>query len=385
LKSKIKQICLFRNPAILFSLMVLLLLVQLALPTVEAQNTGNDATLMWEDYEPKSTLVVPEHPKDSARYPFIDVHNHQWEMPDQDLSLLITEMDKMNMAVMVNLSGRNGSFLKNAVQNVRKNFPNRFIVFANIDFDGIGEPGWTQKAVAQLEEDVSNGANGLKIYKSLGMRIRDVDGNRVAVDDTRLDPIWRKAGELGIPVLIHTADPAPFWEPHDRYNERWYELKQRPRRKRDPEKDPSWEQLIAEQHRVFEMHPNTTFINAHLGWMGNDLARLGNAMERYPNMYTEIGAVLAELGRQPRFARQWLVKYQDRVMFGKDAWAPDEYDVYFRTLETADEYFDYYRKRHAHWKLYGLNLPDIVLKKLYYGNALHVIPGIDKSLFPPVD
>ena len=352
---------------------------------MHAQQTGSDATLMWEEYEPTSTLVVPSHPKDSAKYPFIDVHNHQWNMPEQDLSLLISEMDPMNMSVMVNLSGRSGSFLKKALQNIEDTYPNRFLVFANIDFEGIGEQGWTQAAVAQLEQDVKQGAAGLKIYKSLGMSIYDAHGERVPVDDTRLDPIWKKAGELGIPVLIHTADPAPFWEPHNRYNERWFELKQKPRRKRHPQKDPGWEQLITEQHHVFEKHPHTKFINAHLGWMGNDLARLGDAMEEYPNMLTEIGAVLAELGRQPRFARKWLIEHQDRVMFGKDAWAPDEYDVYFRTLETADEYFDYYRKRHAHWKLYGLYLPDNVLKKLYYGNALRIIPGIDKSLFPPID
>jgi len=351
----------------------------------DAQNTGKDATLQWEEYAPKSTLVVPEHKVTSARYPFIDVHSHQWQMPTQDLSKLVEEMDKLNMAVMVNLSGRYGSFLDSAIQNVEKNYPNRFIVFANINFEGIGEEGWTERAVQQLEEDVKNGANGLKIYKSLGMRITDNEGKRVPVNDHRLDPIWAKAGELGIPVLIHTADPGPFWEPHDKYNERWYELKQRPRRKRNPDSEPSWEELIAEQHHVFEKNPGTTFINAHLGWMGNDLGRLGEVMDRYPNMYTEIGAVLAELGRQPRFASKWLIKYQDRVMFGKDAWAPKEYHVYFRTLETTDEYFDYYRKRHAHWKLYGLDLPDVVLKKLYYGNALNVIPGIDESLFPNID
>lgn len=139
---------------------------------------------------------------------------------------------------------------------------------------------------------------------------------------------------------------------------------------------------MSEQWNVFRKHPETTFINAHLGWMGNDLARLGELLDTYPNVYTEIAAVIGELGRQPRFARKFFVAYQDRIMFGKDTWRPGEYYVYFRVLETADEYFEYYRKRHAFWRMYGMNLPDEVLRKVYYKNALEVIPGIDRTLFP---
>ena len=182
------------------------------------------------------------------------------------------------------------------------------------------------------------------------------------------------------PCWIHTADPAQFWLPHDRYNERWFELKERPNRKRPPE--PTWEELIMEQWNVFRRHSNTTFINAHLGWLGNDLERLGALMDSLPNMYTELGAVLAELGRQPHTARAWLTKYQDRVLMGKDSWNPPEYDTYFRVLETADEFFPYYRKRHAWWNMYGLDLPDEVLRKIYYKNALQIIPGLDASRFP---
>lgn len=222
----------------------------------------------------------------------------------------------------------------------------------------------------------------MKIYKNLGLTARDSTGQRIAVDDPRLDPIWAKCGELGIPVLIHTGEPFQFWLAKDANNERLLELMQKPERYRDPAEYPPWEQIMGEQHNVFRRHPETTFINAHLGWMGNDLGRLGRLMDELPNMHTEIGAVLAELGRQPRFAREWFIKYQDRVMFGKDSWQPEEYHTYFRVLESADEYFDYYRRRHAFWKMYGLNLPDEVLKKLYYKNALRVIPGIDASLFP---
>jgi predicted TIM-barrel fold metal-dependent hydrolase len=223
---------------------------------------------------------------------------------------------------------------------------------------------------------------GLKVYKGLGLTDKDNDGKRIAIDDPRLDPIWAKCGELGIPVLIHSGEPSPFWSPKDKYNERWLELKQEPGRYRPADKFPSFEQIIGEQHHIFRKHPKTKFIDAHLGWFGNDLERLGKLFDELPNVYTELGAVLAELGRQPRFARQWMIQYQDRVMFGKDTYKKEEYYTYFRVLETDDEYFDYYRKRHAHWKMYGLALPDSVLKKVYYKNAMRVIPGIDTGLFP---
>ncbi len=355
-------------------------------------------TMSFEEYEPRSTLVVPEHPVTRAKYPFIDVHNHQSNMPTQDLKEVVAEMDKLNMAVMVNLSGRgfkqiqksdgttasglnDGEFLKQAVNNANTTAPGRFIIFTNIDFAGIGEPGWTERALRELEQDFKNGARGLKIYKSLGLEVKDTSGKRVPVDDRRLDAIWDKCAELKIPVLIHSGDPAPFWLPQDKFNERWLELKQFPSRYRYGQ-EPAWEQVMNEQFNVFRKHPKTTFISAHMAWMGNDLARLGKILDENPNMYTEIGAIIYEPGRQPRFAHDWFVKYQDRVMFGKDIWAPAEYHVYFRVLETADEYFDYYRRRHAFWKMYGLALPDEVLKKLYYKNALRIIPGIEASRFP---
>lgn len=371
---------------------------------VLAQDTGTEEDAAtdvpaFHEYDPVSTLVVPENPKTRAKYPFVDVHNHQWRMPEQDLSELVVEMDALNMAVMVNLSGRgfrrveqpDGStrfghqdtdYLAQAIDNARENAPGRFAVFTNVDFSAIGEPGWTETAVAQLERDVAAGARGLKIYKGLGMDLVDVDGERVPVNDPRIDPVWAKCGELGIPVLIHTADPASFWKPKDGDNERLLELMERPRRQRDPEVYPSWESILAEQHDIFRKHPETTFINAHLGWLGSDLARLGKLLDELPNVHTEIGAVLAELGRQPRFAREFFIRFKDRILFGKDSWNPEEYHVYFRVLETADEYFDYYRKRHGLWKIYGLDLPDEVLRKVYYENALRIVPGLDRSLFP---
>jgi predicted TIM-barrel fold metal-dependent hydrolase len=285
----------------------------------------------------------------------------------------------MNMGLMVNLSGGQGEVLAQTVAAMTTRYPDRFVVFANLNFNDVDAADYGERAAEQLERDVQAGARGLKIFKNLGMTLTDSSGARIATDDPRFDPIWAKAGELGIPVLIHTGEPASFFEPHDRFNERWFELVERPNRARPPE--PSWEQTMNEQWNVFRRHPGTNFISAHLAWLGGDLGRLGTLFDEMPNMHVGIGAVLAELGRQPRFAKQWFIRYQDRVVFGKDSWNPEEYHYYFRTLETADEYFDYYRRRHAFWQLYGLDLPDDVLRKLYYENAIRLIPGIDPTGF----
>ncbi len=335
----------------------------------------------FEKYNPVSTLVVPQHKVNRAKFPFIDVHNHQ-SMQSQDLSKLVKDMDDMNMKVMVNLSGQNGDGLKKSVLNIKSHYPKRFIIFANIDFGGIGETGWTEKAVKQLEEDVKNGANGLKIFKSLGFSVNDKQGKRVMVDDSRLDALWKKCGELKLPVLIHTADPKSFWDPVDEKNERWMEIVTHPGRKRGADNPVPFEQLIEEQHRMFEKNSKTTFIAAHFGWYANDLAKLGKLLDRLPNVTVEFGAVIAELGRQPQMAKKFFEKYQDRILFGKDSWVPEEYATYFRVLETDDEYFPYHKKYHAFWAMYGMNLPDNILKKIYYKNALRIIPRIDASQFP---
>jgi predicted TIM-barrel fold metal-dependent hydrolase len=353
----------------------------------------NAGAVTFEEYEPKSTLVVPGKVITRAKFPFIDIHNHQWEMNSkEDLTKLITEMDKLNMGLMVNLSGRgfnqdearSTAGLVKQIENVKNYYPTRFAIFTNIDFSNISQPDWTAKAVKTLEDDVKlRGAKGLKIYKSLGFNVKD-NGKLVPVDDPRIDPIWKKAGELGIPVLIHTADPSSFWDPLNAQNERWLELKTHPGRKRDASggKEYTWEQLIEQQHNVFRKNPKTIFINAHMGWYPNNLAKLDSLMDAFPNMYAEIGAVIAELGRQPRTAKKFFEKRQDRILFGKDSWVPDEYQTYFRVLESEDEYFPYHKKYHAYWRMYGLGLSDEVLKKVYYKNALKIVPGLDKSQFP---
>ena len=356
--------------------MRILSLAFLLLASVAAQ------TMSIEEYDPKSTLVVPEHPVKRAKYPFIDVHNHQHGLTPESVDKLVADMDSINLRIMVNLSGGFGERLKENVAILKSRYKDRFVVFANMDFSGIDDPDYPQKVANQLEQDLKNGAQGLKIFKNFGMDLKDTKGQRIHVDDPRFEKVWEVCAKWKVPVLIHTGEPWSFFQPQDRLNERWLELKQFPQRARPPNRYPTWETLMAEQHHLFASHPKTIFINAHLGWLGGNLAELGRLMDQMPNMYTEIGAVLAELGRQPRFARQWFIQHQDRVLFGKDIWEPTEYYCYFRVLETADEYFDYYRKRHAFWKMYGLDLPDEVLKKLYYKNALRVIPGLSAAGFP---
>jgi uncharacterized protein len=348
--------------------------------------------LGFEEYDPVSTLKVPEHKPTRAKFPFIDVHNHQYSMPTQDLGKLVAEMDALNMGLMVNLSGRGWSqqwedgttHIQGGIQNIKKSGQSkRLAIFTNPELKGIGSEGYSQRAAQQIEADVKAGAVGLKVYKSLGFSgIKDTDGKRVAVSDPRLDAIWAKCGELKIPVIIHTADPPSFWDPLDRYNERWLELKTHPGRKRSPNDPVPFDSLMREQHAIFKRHPNTIFINAHMGWYPNDLRKLDSLMTTFPNMYVEIGAVIAELGRQPRAARKFFEKWQDKILFGKDSWVPAEYATYFRVLETEDEYFPYHKKYHAFWRMYGLGLSDEILKKVYYKNALRIIPNLDKSQFP---
>ena len=317
----------------------------------------------------------------SAKFPVIDVHSHHSvSISAEALDKIVGEMDELNLRVLVNLSGRFGSQLVQTVQNFRGRHPDRFAVFANLNFSGIDSPDWGERTAEQLAADVKAGAQGLKFFKNFGMSVNYGDGSRVHVDDPKLDPVFQVCAREGIPVLIHVAEPAQFFEPHDRFNERWLELKLRPRRKRPPE--PSFEKLIAERDRLAAKHPKVNFIFAHMAWHGNDLVRLGKLFDRLPNVYVDVAAVLYELGRVPISGREFVIKYADRILFGKDSYVPSEFPCYWRLFETRDEYFDYYRRYHAHWQLYGRGRPDDVLKKLYYKNALRLIPGLQAEGFP---
>src|SRR4029077_16229051 len=227
---------------------------------------GEEETMSFEDYDPKSTLVVPQHPKTRAKYPFIDIHNHQdaAHMTPAQVDKLVADMDGLNMAVMNNLSGGWGDELAQGMKNFKGRYPKRFTEFANVDFSKIDEPNCGANAPRQLEHDVRvTGAQGLKIFKNLGMFVKDKNGQRVHTDDPRIDPVWDKCAELGIPVLIHTGEPVAFWSPWDRHNERWLELKQFPGRRRTDPFFASFEQTMEEQHNLFRKHPKTIFIAAH--------------------------------------------------------------------------------------------------------------------------
>ena len=346
-----------------------------------------------EEYSPISSLVVDENPRESAKFPFVDVHSHQWKMPVMDFSELLAEMDSLNMGYMINLSGSGfAAFAGNqdlmditlteSLENIKKQgVSNRFGVFVNIDFNKIDDEDFATTNVQIIKDAVRQGVIGLKVYKNLGLNLKDNSGERVKVDDKRLNPIWEICGKLNIPVLIHSGEPSPFFEHIDKYNERFLHARQKPQSFRNSDEYPSFDEVMQEQHNMFKNNPNTTFINAHLGWYGNDLDKMSTQLDSLPNVYTEIGAVIAELGRQPIRARKFFVEYQDRILFGKDTYKKNEFNVYFRILETSDEYFDYYRKRHAHWKMYGLNLPDSILKKVYYKNAIKLFPNIPVELF----
>ena len=336
------------------------------------------------DYKPRSTLVVPQHPVPRAKYPVIDFHSHQpAPISAAEFDRIVASMDPLNLQVLVNTSGVSGDRLVQAMQALRSSkHKDRMVQFTNINFNNVG-PGFGQKAAAQLEADVKAGALGVgEINKNFGITARKSDGTRLKLDDPELDPIWQAAARLNIPIFIHTADPQEFFQPIDYNNERWLELALFRDRRFPSPPNPAFDELMAERDRLFKRHPKTTFVAAHLGWHANNLARLGKMFDEMPNLYSEVGAVLYDLGRQPRTAREFLIKYQDRVLFGKDSYQPDEFPYYWRVFETADEYFDYYRDYHAFWKLYGLDLPDQVLRKLYYQNALKLVPGIPRTGFP---
>lgn len=335
------------------------------------------------DYRPRSTVVAEAHLVPKAKFPVVDVHTHGTSNA-AGFAQRIPEMDALNLRVLVDLSGGSSpDAIKRKVDAINASpYKDRFRVFANVSWEGAGTPAWQEKALADLRLAVKNGAIGLKVFKELGLRDKKADGTRLAVDDPALDPVWALCGELNIPVIIHTAEPQEFFSPIDNHNERWLELNIFPQRASPPSIYPSFEQLMKERDHIFEKHPKTRFIGAHFNWYGNDLRRAANLLDRLPNVYLEVAAVLYEFGRQPYASTQFFTKYQDRVLFGKDTYETSEYPYYWRVFETHDEYFDYYRGYHAFWKLSGMGLPDVVLKKLYYQNALKVEPGLPQTGWP---
>jgi len=338
------------------------------------------------DYRPRSTLVAPTHLIAKARYPAIDFHGHPQGMLGsvESLARLGADLDSLNVRMMIVANNVSGDALKRTVATINASpaMKDRVRVLTGINFQNVG-PGWAERAVAQLEADVVAGAVGIgEIPKDFGQTIRKANGSRLALDDPELDPIWQAAARLKLPVFIHTGDPQEFYQKVDYNNERWLELELFPGRRVSPDRHPNFDELMKERDNLFRRNPKTTFVAAHMGWHANDLGRLGKMLTEMPNVYVDVGAVLYDIGRQPRASHDFFVKFQDRILFGKDSYQPEEYPYYWRVFETNDDYFDYYRPYHAFWKLYGIGLPDDVLRKVYYKNALTITPRLPQTGWP---
>jgi len=343
-------------------------------PSPAPKEESKPPGLLLRDYQPKSMLVTEQHYLEKAKYPVIDDHNH---LRESDPEQCLKAMNATGVAQVVNLDGDWGDKLKENIEKFEKKYPGRFLTYALVDWSKIDEPDFGIKAAAQLEADVKAGAHGLKIHKTLGLTIKDKSGKIVPVDDVRIDPIWAKCAELKIPVEIHIGDPAAFFTPLDKFNERYEELEFHPDWLFYPNY-PALEEILRQGENVYARHPRTTFIGAHVGSQAENLKAVAARLDKYRNYYVDIDARLSELGRQPYSARKFLIKYQDRVLFGTDT-PPDTeaYRLHWRFLETEDEYFDISKSHHfqGRWMVYGLNLPDQVLQKLYFKNALKLIPG----------
>jgi predicted TIM-barrel fold metal-dependent hydrolase len=340
-----------------------------------ASDAENKKTLLLKDFQPVSMLHAPVHSVDRAKYYVIDVHNHVNDAMRIDEHMpparVIEVMNNTNVKTVVILTGMWGDKLQQVIDEMVKPYPGRFIVFAQIDWSKIDDPNFSQEMVAQLDDAVARGARGLKQLKDLGLTDRDKSGKLVAVDDPRLDPIWEECGRLGIPVSIHTTDPEAFFHPVDNTNERYEELIEHPDWSFYGAQFPSKESILAARDRMFAKHPHTTFVALHMANWPENLDYVSRLLDTLPNVMVEFGAREAELGRQPRRAREFFIKYQDRIMFGTDNGMDEAmYRNHFRWLETADEYFDYWGyPGQGRWKIYGMELPDPVLEKIYHKNA----------------
>jgi len=329
-------------------------------------------------YDPVPALVTTVTRVDRAKFPATDIHAH-WPASLEPAALL-TAMDDLGVERAVNLSGGFGAQLDRMLARYHDAAPGRLVIFGNVDFRRIDEPTFAADHVAMFEAAHARGMAGLKIFKNLGLTIKDASGRLVPIDDPRLDPIWAACGRLRIPVLIHSADPVAFFDPIDEKNERWLQLKRHPDWSFHGPGFPAREDVLAQRDRVIARHPRTTFIGAHLGDNGEDLAALERRLARFPNLVVDLSAREAELGRQPYTARRFLIRWQDRVLFGTDRY-PGRTDqprhrLYYRLLETDDEYFKYYDHPFpptGEWRVHGLYLPDPVLRKIYQANADRVL------------
>jgi predicted TIM-barrel fold metal-dependent hydrolase len=365
-------------------LMLGLVLLAWSIP-VRAQDPPADIRdLKLRDWEPKSMMVSKTTVVDCPKFPVVDIHNHlgggKNRLTPAVVKRYLTEMDAAGVRTVINLDGGWGDRLTETIEALDKAHPGRFLSFALVNFEGIDDEGWSRREAERLEASFAAGAKGLKFHKTLGLGVRYKDGRLVPVDDPKLDPIWEICGKHGKPIVIHVADPAAFFTPLDRYNERWHELNQNPGWLFFGEKFPKRQDLLDQLHRVIARNPKTTFINTHFGNNAEDLASVGEKLDKYPNMFVDIDARISELGRQPYTARKFFLKYQDRILFGTDTTPNrDAFRIYYRFLETDDESFDCSASHHRQgfWNIYGIFLPDAVLEKVYHANAERILFGKD--------
>jgi predicted TIM-barrel fold metal-dependent hydrolase len=368
-------------------------------PPAGAVLDGRDGRqLLLENFRPAATLQVEQHNLTRAKFPVVDVHTHfraKFRGGEAELAEWVALMDRNQIAICVSLDGRWDDLLEEHTRLLWTKYKDRFVIFANIDWQGSGKaddpaswdcqrPDFARRVAARLAVSKERGAAGVKIFKEFGLGYKNPDGSLIRIDDPRWNGIWQACGELGLPVLIHTADPAAFFLPIDERNERWEELHRRPEWSFAGPGFPKREELLAALNRVIERHPKTTFIGAHLAGNAENLAEVGQWLDQYPNLYVEIASRIAELGRQPYTARKFLIKYQDRVLFGTDGpWPEERVRLYWRFLETEDEYFPYSEKEfppQGFWNIYGIHLPDEVLRKIYQENAARIVPGVRERL-----
>ena len=343
--------------------------------------------LKLRDWEPRSMMKTKTTIVETPMFPVVDMHNHLGGGKDRltppVVKRFLDEMTAAGVRTVVNLDGGWGDRLTETIAALDSAHPGRFLTFALVNFDNIDDEEWSQREAKRLEVGFKAGAKGLKFHKTFGLRYRYKDGKLMPIDDLKLDPIWEMCAKYKRPVVIHIADPAAFFTPLDRFNERWHELNSNPGWLFFGDKFPKREELLDQLHRVIAKHSKTTFVNTHFGNNAEDLAAVADKLDKYPNMYVDIDARISELGRQPYTARRFFLKYQDRIMFGTDTTPKrDAYRTYYRFLETDDEYFDCSASHHRQgfWNIYGIFLPKEVLEKIYNKNAERVLFGLKKDV-----
>jgi predicted TIM-barrel fold metal-dependent hydrolase len=368
-----------------------------------AKKEAPPAPLELSRYEPRSMLQGHESHVERSRFPVIDFHTHisgstQSERgvelsPDREYlgtpQELLAVMERKNIRAMVNLTGGYDNGLTEAVAKYDRAYPGRFYTFTEPSYSRFQEPNYPKTQARAIEQAHRDGARGLKILKTLGLYLREniTSGTLVRIDDARFDPMWDACGQLNMPVAIHISDPVAFFTPTDRFNERYEELNNHPDWSFYGGDFPSNADLIAARNRMIARHPNTQFVTVHVGNFSEDLKNVGENLDRFPNMSVDIAARIGELGRQPMTARKFFDKFQDRVLFGTDATPHGDefpqqvfndqlYEIYYRFLETNDEYFDYAPAKippQGRWRIYGIDLPDSILRKVYSENAARLL------------